>query len=272
MSPRRLESIVEQFYSVVSEPVKYASLFYVYYYLVEVENVRELKRKFVELRNELEEAFYWYGIYSCSEQLSYAPEGILEIDEVAWQKGYRIEDCLKMAHGTISKTLMNHLKYINKNLRTFGGRGEGLEFVMSNCVSAEDTIKCFSDSSLFLEAAELMFGINKENTHGTCWWAEDYGGEPWSKISRTLRRKGSVSPVIFIDACWGMHHNTGMWINYVFLESKNDEVVEREGADGILDELEKLLCDNFEGRLVKVFDIAVIHDEELEKYRRFFEG
>ena len=272
MSPRRLESIVENFYGIISEPVKYASLFYIYYYLVEVEGVRELKRKFVELRNDLEEAFYWYGIYSCSEQLSYAAEGNIEMKEGAYEEGHRTEDCLKTAYGTISKRVMDYFNYLSENLTLFGGRGEGLEFVMSNCFSAEDTIKCFSNPNLFLEVAELMFGLNKENTEGTCWWTDDYGGEPWSKISRTLRRKGSVSPVIFIDACWGMHHNTGMWINYVFLERKNDEVVEKDGAHEILDELEKLLDDNFEGRLSKVFDVAVKHDKELEKYRRFFEG
>lgn len=51
MSPRKLEVIVEQFYNMVSNPVEHASLFYVYYYLVEVEGVRELKRKFIELRH-----------------------------------------------------------------------------------------------------------------------------------------------------------------------------------------------------------------------------
>jgi len=270
MSPRRLEAIVEQFYIMISEPAKYASLFYVYYYLVEVEGVRELKRKFVELRNEMEEAFYWYGIYSCSEQLSYSAEGILEIDEDAFIKGYRIEDCLKMVHGTISNRAMEHFNYVSKNLCMFDGRGEGLDFVMTNCVGAENAIKCFSNPDSFLEVAEMMFALNKENTKGMCWWTEDYGGEPWSKICRTLRRKSSVTPIIFIDACWGMHHNTGMWINYIFLERKNDEVAEREGADEILDELEKLLDNNFDGRLIKVFDIAVKHDKELEKYRRFF--
>lgn len=47
--PRTVPDIVKQFYSVISRPVRYASLFYTYYYLVEVENIRELRNDFGEI-------------------------------------------------------------------------------------------------------------------------------------------------------------------------------------------------------------------------------
>ena len=268
MSPRRLKSIVREFYSVASKPMQYASLFYVYYYLVEVEDTRELKKRFVELCNKLEEAFYWYGIYSCSEHLSYATEGILVFGEGVYEEGYELKDLLKIMHGTIEKRVMEYSEYISERLRLFEGRGKGLEFVTTNCIDAEETIKCFSNPSLFLEVAELWYGLNKENTNGMCWWEEGFGGESWAKICRTLNRKSAVNRTMFVDACWGMHHNTGIWLNYIFLERKDDDAVESEKALKILDDLEKLLDDNFEGSMDKVFDVAVTWDKDLERFRR----
>ena len=41
------------------------------------------------------------------------------------------------------------------------------------------------------------------------------GGKTWSNIARTLKRReiGELSPILFIDACFGMEHNSGTFFD-----------------------------------------------------------
>ena len=65
--------------------------------------------------------------------------------------------------------------------------------------------------------------------HGTAAirWLEDaflqfkghgYGGPPWSKIAQVLRMYETkvLSPMTFVDTCWGLQHNNGSYFNKVW--------------------------------------------------------
>jgi len=51
------------------------------------------------------------------------------------------------------------------------------------------------------------------------WWEENYGGESWKTIVEVLREyyTGKLSDIAFIDTCFGIEHNTGIYLDKEWL-------------------------------------------------------
>ena len=58
-------------------------------------------------------------------------------------------------------------------------------------------------------------------------WVEDgfklfkgssYGGPPWANIAKVLRlyEESQLTPLMFVDTCWGLQHNNGSYFNKVW--------------------------------------------------------
>lgn len=268
--PRTVPDIVKQFYSVISRPVRYASLFYTYYYLVEVENIRELRRDFEKIRDELYVAFFNYGVYSVANELMWFTESF-----DVFQEGIRGEDSftaraqseniegLKEAfydefvkQGLKGRDIPRYLSYIEESFGTSYidtvGKDIDYETVEGACIWLEDAFCIFSKPNVILSDAEKMF-LLKGFRFG--------GGEPWSKIARTLLRRNKTKPTIFVDACWGMQHVTGSWLDRV----------ERPGKEiytDVFDTLSTILKWKAEGEMPRVFRYALDYEPSLIKYVR----
>ena len=268
--PRTVPHIVKQFYGVISRPVRYASLFYTLYYLVEVENIRELRRDFEKIRDELWVAFYNYGVYSVSNELMWFTESFdVEQEGISGEASFtaraQSENILELQEafydeflkqGLKSRDIPRYLNYIETSfiadyLNTVGTDVD-YKTVEEACDWLQDTFSIFTNNIILVDA-EKMFML-KGFRFG--------GGEPWSKIARTLLRRNKTKPTIFVDACWGMQHVTGSWLDRV-------KVPGDESYTTIYNTLSKILEWKSEGEMPRVFRYALDYEPSLIKYARY---
>ncbi len=54
-----------------------------------------------------------------------------------------------------------------------------------------------------------------------------YGGETWANIADTLRKveEGEITPLMFIDICWGLEHNSGSYFSKVWMSGYLQKVL-----------------------------------------------
>jgi hypothetical protein len=94
------------------------------------------------------------------------------------------------------------------------------------------------------EAWEAWFRFRNKHKTNALHWAEEafkafgsntYGGDKWAYITRVIRmyETNEISPVTFVDMCWGLEHNGGqffgkLWNTYglknVLDANVNDEI------------------------------------------------
>lgn len=270
--PRTVPDIVRQFYSVISRPVCYASLFYTYYYLVEVENIRELRRDFEKIRDELYVAFYNYGIYSVGTELMWATEAI-RIPYKKRKGDYTYAEAryiLNSEHAEVypefyeefkrqdvnPRDISRYMRYIqtsyDEHFNDTVGTDVDYETVEDICIWLQNKFSIFTNKTMLIDA-ERMF-LLKNWTFG--------GGEPWSKIARTLLRRNKTKPTVFVDACWGMQHVTGSWLDRV-------KVPGEESYATIYNTVSKILEWKSEGEMPRVFRYALDYEPSLIKYARY---
>lgn len=288
--PRTVEQIVKQFYRVISRPVRYASLFYTYYYLVEVENVRELRRDFEETRDELWTAFYNYGVYSVGSELLHLGEEFIFVDEegilryldgkVSKEKVYNviIEAYPKLSIREKNNTLGTFMFFANQSSITDPINRDYVS-VEEFCRIIENQRFVFSMSKRLLEIAGRIFNLHSAKYY----WRRSYGGEAWAKICKTLLRRDKTTPTIFVDACWAIQHNTGVWLDKV--DNANSEIGIISSIIGYLDRkymnqeevnaqvqqtLFDILDSNQRGDMKEVFKYALKYESSLIKYKEYF--
>ena len=288
--PRTVPAIVKQFYGVISQPVRYASLFYTYYYLVEVENIRELRRDFEKIIDELWVAFYNYGIYSVGRELQQHVYGELRLEttfldmEVEYAASemdkYLITVYPSMKTVERGKTIELYIFFY----REFKQAGpiittKDFEAIKKFCMTADIYTSMFRRPSTFLQYAYNLF--NLPHIEGDFYgWMREYGGESWAKICKTLLIRNKTRPTIFVDACWNIQHNTGVWLNKVNVSEKEIEPfdVALKVAD-YLDIIEinpysiinKIFDYNLEGKMENILSVAMIYEPSLDKYKRYVE-
>ena len=270
--PHTVPEIVKQFYSVISQPVRYASLFYTYYYLVEVENIRELRRDFEKIRYELYVAFYNYGIYSVGLELMWATESIL-IPYKKRKEKYTYAEARYINNeehtevypefykvfknqGVNQRYIPRYMKYIqtsyDEHFTDTVGTDTDYETVEDICKWLQDKFSIFTNKTMLIDA-EKMFLIKEWKFGGT---------ESWSKIARTLLVRNMITHTIFVDACWGMQHVTGSWLDRV-------KVPGEESYATIYNTVSKILEWKSEGEMPRVFRYALDYEPSLIKYARY---
>ena len=81
------------------------------------------------------------------------------------------------------------------------------------------------------DAWNAWLSFRMKHKTNALYWAEEafkafgshtYGGDKWAYIARTVRmfETGEISPVTFVDMCWGLEHNGGqffgkLWDTYM---------------------------------------------------------
>lgn len=269
--PRTVPEIVKQFYGVISRPVRYASLFYTLYYLTEVENIRELRRDFENIRDELYVAFYNYGVYSVGREMRHFVNAFSISDEKGvygslehWMLDAGKERALRKASNCLKNPLyMNYLETFMSYYPATAANDKTYENVERFCARIEQELLSFSRSKHFLNTCYNIFSLDG--------WDQDYGGDPWAKICKTLLRRNKTRPSIFVDACWNLQHKGGLWMNKV--KTTTEEY--NYSKSGIyhftpLGLLMRILDSNMAGALNENFSIACDMEPSLVKYKEYF--
>lgn len=240
-----IEYRIRKFYITLSRPVQYCSLFYSYYYLCEIKNHKELMPFFNELIDNLYQSFFDYGIYSVIRELTHL-----------YNKFYYAtpSDFFK-ANETIKPT-KQMIDIMNFYMLSDRSRlGYPYITVKSMCIEAEEKLHAFTKPIPFLQSSERIFEL--EN-----WWEEDYGGYSWARIAKILYSIKSTTPIIFIDSCWNLEHNTSYWLNKLYTaedERKLDVI-----------ELSQLLDENYVGELKNIYKTAALYHQFLVDYKGDF--
>lgn len=285
--PHTVPDIVKQFYSVISRPVRYASLFYTYYYLVEVENIRELRRDFEKIRDELYVAFYNYGVYSVVGEMMHLFDKFSVFDsesgdawtylewlergkDLKWVEGKLYINLINL--GIPSRTVNAMVKVYGYNLKDWIKRFKELGAipwhkeitlplyygdVEDTCLQFEKDFHCFSKPESYLEISKRFFGLPN--------WEETIAGEPWVKICKTLLRRNKTTPTIFVDACWNMQHDTGVWLRRVDISEEEFTIADKNPYEL----LTRIFEWNQDGSMVNILPISMKYEPSLYKYKRY---
>lgn len=266
MNNKIVNHAIKQFYHIINSPFEYVSLFYVYYYLVNVKGIRELNRRFREIRDELWTAFYNYGIFTINSQLKVIH------DSFRITHPYNITDCLKHTYDR-SKIYNSDFKFLSyvmyphysnfpstKTIRTFRD-------VVDRVAISEKALCIFSQPERFLRCAAHLFGLTSDTTGGKCSWKEEwigeYGGEPWANISRNILKRNKLTKTMFVDSCWNLVHNDVTWLakgGDFFMEIP--DLTERAN----MHKIHSLLDANFEGNMQLLFKEAEKYEPWLAEY------
>lgn len=273
-----------EFYNVLSKPIEQASLFYAYYFLYEVKNVREYKQKLREITDKLEKAFYTYSIYAIASEVADSFNFLRIKDERSSRatEDDIFEELLKANVGKrLAKMCSSIIKEISdgaREIRMFDL--ENYSHVKTFCEWFEKNIAAFSRRNDFVTAAKTIFETETDNYK----WLEDYGGKAWSSIcDRTLTRH--KSSVLYVDSSWNTQHNLENWMNkiptnenyvalnkcYKYMGSQtvfdpDEEILDHE----VLDCLNRVLDWNFSGNYKNLYEIAVIYDRSLLEHKELF--
>jgi hypothetical protein len=256
--------------------------------LVEVEGIREVRKRFVELSDKLENAFYNYGLYSVSGELA----GLDYYFGLFMGEGAAIENYAYAWKGDPRRArviLDEFVDYVFPNLPSnrrkkvieiFNMRHDDRYVAMDYdgilwfCRHIEKDIKVFSNPLIFLEVAEAIFDIEGGTTGEEFWgWDDNYGGSTWAKICRGILKRGSISTTMFVDSCWAMQHNSGIWLDKVAV-SDEEKLLYLKGAerdDITHSNITDLLNSNAEGDMERMFRRCLWYDKDLERFRGLIE-
>ena len=102
------------------------------------------------------------------------------------------------------------------------------------------------------EAWEAWYSFRRSHSTNALYWAESafkafggdshtYGGSKWAYIARTLRmyETGEISPIVFVDMCWGLEHNGGQFFGKLWSTYRLKSVLDlnlNDDFDGLLRE------------------------------------
>ena len=138
-----------------------------------------------------------------------------------------------------------------------------VEDVLSFCMQLEREFSAFSQPHTFLRRAALIFEMRPE----TCdcgGWLSLYGGAAWAKIARTLLMRDELPKTVWIDACWGLEHQTGGFVaNKLWVSEYDQMLVERVTGERLNDlviwkvVLPDILDDKRKGNMREVLRFAV---------------
>lgn len=238
-------------FNVVGRPVRAISLYYILYYLVEIEDVREAGWDFRQLRDELYWGFYLYGLYTVWREVCHYPsryyfEGrqIGRLSKLAAEnpEHNQIQDqarralehtrALSSRYPDLAEIVLragNH--YIDPvSLSTHPNRIR--EFVYQS----EEDLYIFSRPQRLLAFADDMFATSEHTTHGIAYtheiertgetgWVKQYDGAAWAGISDHLQRRDVYPETAWVDQCLALEHNGRGWFDKVIVQGEEREIV-----------------------------------------------
>jgi len=99
------------------------------------------------------------------------------------------------------------------------GTEDGLSLI-TPCGSREGAWRAWRDLRETYGAAVLREAIDAFNLQSI---SNGYGGPSWARIAKLLLQyvEGKISPLMFIDSCWGLEHNGGCYFSKVWYKFAN---------------------------------------------------
>lgn len=88
-------------------------------------------------------------------------------------------------------------------------------------------------------------------------WSAAYGGNAWATISHIVKQYNDFTPSMFIDLCWDLEHNTGVWLNKFKAH---------------VDILKTVLDAKLEGDFSELYPRAVKLMPKIRRYRLYLPG
>ena len=238
---RSVEEKVKHFYEFAGKPIRYGSLFYTYYYLLEVKNIKSLRKDFEDIRNNLWIAFYNYGIFTSAFDLHHMTGEDEKLKHVLKKNDY-------------NKKLFE--VFNNQKHPTLGVKYEEVE---KFCIFMEQEFKAFSNSTRFLKTCYDVF--------------KTLNMQPQIKICNTMLRRNKIRPTIFVDACWNLVHESYIhWSNWIcddemysfsdILNTTDKWILQ----DEYLELLNMLLEERLEGKIYNMYGLSLNFDPSLYRY------
>lgn len=284
---KRMDKIVRDFFDSFYLPQHHLCLYYTYY-ILKLKGNTDFDFEFRELENKLYKDFYNYGIFACIKELRHflgtfhftykEPElETVEITDyikhthdkqqsITLKPGFNklitdVSNCVgidvKDIHKIINIDRMYEYAIVNYNNRNIDEKENKIIRDTEFLYLIEKYFGYFTRPDNILKIASKSFNITKDNK-STCKWSEQYGGEAWGSIAKTMiSRSNLISKTIFVDTCWSLQHNTNLFLDKVYC-------YDCEGNS--LSLVKRYLTEIKDGLFKNVFECAITHNNKLDRF------
>lgn len=274
-----VETIQTEVIDLFSKPIKQASLFYTRYYLTEIENVTEVAVDHSFHTNRLYNGFFWYGIYSCAREVSNIA-GMSELPRLD-NRALTIEDLFTssfpMSLGEYLDLIMedDDMKRWTINIvdwhTNIDFMASGRRLAEEIIETAEERFNAFSEPMEFLDNCVKLFSMERL-------WSTNFGGGSWASLARSIMQYNDLTKTTYVDLCWSIEHNNGRWLDKLFLDKEEQEIIERLSSNRItfsyatmedsMEILDTILDEKRESKFNITKRYAFEYDSKLRRYDR----
>ena len=201
-----------------------------------IEEVNYLKKykykgEFDNLAKFMADSLYYYGAYSIALELSHLPSKFVidsyPMDILLTDHDFTVDDISDIIEemidsSAISLGLEEYSYYAKELFNKIISNVELYDFMDNiNSIFYKNIYHNMKFFDVFPEdifeketiyVAAILFNIRDGSSMK---WKGFYGGEMWRDIALTISRKGKISNAIFVDNCFDLQHNSGLWLDKV---------------------------------------------------------
>lgn len=231
-----VSDLVENFYYTLNEPIATISRWYSYYYLSEIEDIRQADFKLNKLTDNLYHALYDYALYACYKEISNKKGAYIiyedEPEIFRSEAGENIEYI--MSERPIQNKVQTQLTKIFKdnqyNLdaqkiaiilvrsKLDHPKGKDPRNISIACAQWNGQINLWERHEKALKQAKVIFettpDFDTDSAINTRWMA-GYGGPAWGAVAETALKYHDVTKKAFVDMMIQVEHNNGNFLNKI---------------------------------------------------------
>lgn len=289
-APRETKELANLIWEVVGRRYRYASTYYVLYWLSEVKGYDAAEFDYAQLNDKLARGLYWYGVYAVTrEALHFGNTVRVEgrgmdgsVGEI-YNMGGGEDRALAALRNTVGRGASSNpavsaaVDLLSEDadvVKSQLPRGGAARVDLTKFWDTADTaFPVLSDTDSWLMGLSSLFndvlqGPPGRTTEPELWWEDQYGGPMWGRATDHLLRMDDLSDAAWIDQTFAIEHNTGNWLDKVMLQAeqsgKLQPVTTYRGTFPEGRVMERILDAARDEEMDKLFSVAVQFEDELD--------
>ena len=250
----------DNFYNIVSQPVKYCSKFYGYLYLDQAVDDVDVGFDYVQFKGDLMQAFVEYGHYAISHELTnigrhagFKKKHVISAlkkygedetaaDLEAMMSGFETQVPIYSYNDLVSITRLSegfdsskvdervHEQVLENH---FGERyTKSLEMTLYNVATGPEDVAAAEKQTAQIKLEEFTSEVpqstqsdyfkNAKILFQDLDWQTAFGQDAWADIAKLLISRNERKDTLVIDGLWQLEHNMGQWLSKTVNEPDED--------------------------------------------------
>lgn len=225
-------TMTQTIFDTVGRPVEHASLFYILYYLIEIEDEEAAEFDFETLTSDLYDGMRYYALFSIMREASNVRNRYeIQGDTLAELSNSGRDDVIE-AH-VLSKAprgkVDDVLEYVTNPVQYQSGQSDFAN-VANGFLGARNFHGLKDDPEDFVRTISIILQdfdniTDRSNVGSGTGWLPQYNGTAWGGIVEHLNRSDDLGPVAWVDQAFGIEHNTNNWLDKIRLSEEEKEIL-----------------------------------------------